>query len=569
MRAEPSSGHEPPMRAPSAVLARRALAAGASVVLLAVGAHTCTTWLSVPGRNDRIAPELADEAALVTLSDWAGLPVLRTGAYRQQSSEDRHTGERAPLALWRRGNRDMNNFVCASADADPPRDETGFVVDLERCPDPQVKGYVLSRFEGSGRLARVWMTAASFRHKPPDREVLRVYVDDRRDPVVEAALSRVLDGTAGEVFARPFGAGSFRRMAWYYPVVFAQKLILTIDHLDSRDLYFHQTGVVLDPEPRSRRAATRRLAGRDEALDLLRSAKPMEGIGQTRRVSLRPDQSVVTHELIGPATVVEMTTRIARDAVDRLATVTVQVRWDDTDRPAIDLPLSLLYGASAAPPADPSLALSAIKVGQDVVLSLRLPMPFASQARWTLTNEGSEPVELELALHSIAGVPATSWGYLTAQHFSTTATQQPAHPLVQAKGPGRLVGVCMAMTGHGMKRGGHPFNFLEGDEEGLLDGARAIPGTGTEDYFNGAFYFEDGPSGTPFAQVWNILREVPGQHGQAHASACRWHVLGDAIDFAETLDLAMEIGPGDPSVLERFDSVAFVYLAPSAEAGQR
>ncbi|MBW2455055.1 MAG: DUF2961 domain-containing protein [Deltaproteobacteria bacterium] len=569
MSDEPSSGHEPPSRAPSTVFAQRALAAVAAVVFVAVGAHTCATWLSAPGRNDRIALELADEAALDTLSDWAGLPVLRTGTYRQQSSEDRDTGERAPIALWRRGNRDMNHFVCASADADPPRDQTVFVVDQEQCAEPYVRGYVLSRFVGAGRLARLWMTAASFRQKPPDREVLRIYVDDRREPVVEAALSRVLDGTAGEMFARPFGAGSFRRMAWYYPVVFANKLIVSIDHLDSRDLYFHQTGVVLDEKQRVRRAPRRRLTGRDDVLHLLRSSEPMKGTARTKRVSLGPDDTVETHQLTGPATIVEARTRVAREALDKLARVTLQARWDDAADPAIDLPLSVLYGATAAPPADPSLDLGGTREGNDVILSLRLPMPFASQARWSLTNEGTEPVELELELRAVDGVPTQPWGYLTAQHFGTDWPRHTHHPMVLATGPGRLVGVCMAMTGHGMGSGGHPFNFLEGDEVGIVDGTLALPGTGTEDYFNGAFYFEDGPGATPFAQVWNILRKVPGAPGQAHVSTCRWHVLGDAIDFADSLDLSMEIGPGLPSLLDRFDSVAFLYLAPGGHRGLR
>jgi len=106
---------------------------------------------------------------------------------------------------------------------------------------------------------------------------------------------------------------------------------------------------------------------------------------------------------------------------------------------------------------------------------------------------------------------------------------------------------------------GHPMNFLEGDELCTIDGQRAIAGTGTEDYFNGAFYFEEGPSADPFAQIWGIVPNDPERPRTARVTACRWHVLGDAIDFQRSLDLRMEVGPGDPSVLERYRSIAFLY----------
>jgi hypothetical protein len=258
--------------------------------------------------------------------------------------------------------------------------------------------------------------------------------------------------------------------------------------------------------------------------------------------------------------------RVPHDQVAALAKLILQVHWDHATQPAIRLPLDRLFAAMDGPPTPASLALGAERDGSMVVLSLRLPMPFRSQTRWLVTNEGTQPVTLGIELRTVPGVPTQRWGYLTAQHFTTTLPLHGTHPLVRATGPGRLVGVCMAMRGHGMARRGHPFNFLEGDELGHVDGTRAIAGTGTEDYFNGAFYFEDGPGATPFAQVWNIQREVPGRPGQARANACRWHVLGDVVDFTESLELDMEVGPGDPSVLDRFESVAFLYLAPAGRA---
>lgn len=42
-------------------------------------------------------------------------------------------------------------------------------------------------------------------------------------------------------------------------------------------------------------------------------------------------------------------------------------------------------------------------------------------------------------------------------------------------------------------------------------------------------------------------------------SACRWHVLGAAIDSHESLDLSIEIGAADHGSLDRYVTTAFLY----------
>jgi hypothetical protein len=67
-----------------------------------------------PGAATGPRAELADERALAALSDWRATPVLGEGRTRQTGSEDRETGEPAPVPLLDNGNRDMNNFGCGS-----------------------------------------------------------------------------------------------------------------------------------------------------------------------------------------------------------------------------------------------------------------------------------------------------------------------------------------------------------------------------------------------------------------------------------------------------------------------
>ena len=240
----------------------------------------------------------------------------------------------------------------------------------------------------------------------------------------------------------------------------------------------------------------------------------------------------------------------------------LRVSWDEAAQPDLDLPLVELFAAALAVPEGASLALGSTDQGDDVELFLRLPMPFEARAEWILTNAGTDALDVDLAVDVADGVPAAPWGRLQVQRFETNAPADGDHPLASASGRGRLVGVCLMTEGHGMADAeflAGPLNFLEGDERGVIDGVPALRGTGTEDYLNGSFYFEDGPFAGPFAQVWDIVADPTDPLGDGQVSACRWHVLGDAVDFSSSLQLELEIGPGEPALLDRYRSVAFLY----------
>jgi hypothetical protein len=103
-----------------------------------------------------------------------------------------------------------------------------------------------------------------------------------------------------------------------------------------------------------------------------------------------------------------------------------------------------------------------------------------------------------------------------------------------------------------------PFNFLEGDPTIRIDGRDTVLGTGTEELFDGAFYFDEGPHAGPFSQAWGRTR-VDAVPATGSVSACRWHAPPDTIDFHASISMDLEIGPGMPGLLDRYRSVAFVY----------
>jgi hypothetical protein len=466
------------------------------------------------------AGEPADEEALLELA--APLARLGGGRWLRFSSEER-PGAPGPEAfpILARGNKDMNNFVCRSPDAVVLGPQiVPHHVDLPACADP-VRGFVLARVEGSGRLARVWLTTGARLLAPGGPEVLRVYVDG--ELLLETPLDDALSGAASELFAPPFGAGSAGHLAWYYPVVFGERLVVTLDRLASLDLVYYQVDVLVDDPPRRRRAAGARLAARDEARAALEGGADPALAGP---LAVTVDGEALATRLEGPATITSIAVRGAER--ERL---TLEAVWDGGAQ-ALRVPLALV---------DETLAL---------------PMPFARSAELRLVASPGAPVEVELEVAGRRALPEAPWGHLTAEVAESAAGGPPRHAVAAVSGRGRLAAVCVALDGHGDAGYGpfdSPFLFLEGDERLVVDG-RALAGTGTEDLFDSSFYFARGPFVTPFARAWRVANDG----ARAGVSACRVF-RGATVDFAASLEIELEIGPDDPALRERYRSAAFVY----------
>jgi hypothetical protein len=500
------------------------------------------------------ALEPADEPALAQLADWFALPSFRPGKYLQVSSTDRGALPEV----------DANNYVCpgtgvaAVPDAGAPP-----LFDQPACAESYVKGYVAARVEGSGRLARFWLTGMDLGAGGlVSTAVLRIYVDDEEEPCISLKVGEAKRPPAAlEIFAAPFGANLETNLAWYYPVVFSKKLIVTLDV--PNNVTWYQADFVMDEQPTTHARAQARLSARDGAKAQLGGAAP--AVAGAAPLTFADPLALatgvpVTTTLVGAATITSFRVRVPTASLSALSQIAAAITWDDAATPAVAMSLADLFavgqGLSDAPSS--SLALAITKAGADTTLDLRLPMPFSSKAVITLTNAGP-PTTVSLFLDGKTAVPAAPWGHLTVVRSETTGpTTLAAHPIVSVTGKGRLAGTCLLAQGHASAlappflRG--PTNFLEGDEQLVIDG-RAMRGTGAEDYFDSAFYFDPPAGNLPFAQ-WGAKSETTTT---GKVTACRWHVLGAAIDFKESLDLSLEIGLPDPATLDRYVTTAFVY----------
>jgi hypothetical protein len=524
-----------------------------------------TRILLPPG--DQVAPnELADATGLRRMSNFASLPELDPGRrYRQQTSYDRGTEDTSfPLSGF--GNRDFNNFLCKSANAVLAVDQFApFEFDEPQCQEDYVRGAVLARFEGPGRHVRTWIGAASLMFAPADDEVFRVYVDGDETPRIEERLADVLDGRAGEIWKPPFGAGSPRRMAWYYPIAFQEKLIVTLDKLGELDEYFYHVDVVHDAKPSAQAPATR--GDRRRAIAQLGStyhpAGALDTLLPTEPIALAPlEHHAISLE--GPATIHELELRALETDLPALAAVRIRARWDGQDSRAIDLSLLELFAAAAVPSELSTVVLTSFVEGDERVLVLKLPMPFEATAAFGLVNTGGQEVAFSLLMRGRYELPRAPFGKL---HTIASRVQDNGdgthHHSLDLEGRGRLVGACAYLAGVPDPEGGLQYdglNLLEGDVRVWTDDALAIDGTGTEEYADDVFYFADVPHGNAFAQAWGVVND-PFQSEVGQASLCRWHVLGTELDFERSLRASFELGgAGNPEIVIEHRVISYVYL---------
>lgn len=174
------------------------------------------------------------------------------------------------------------------------------------------------------------------------------------------------------------------------------------------------------------------------------------------------------------------------------AFVKTRVRIEDDHGKAQELPLSMLVGVapSASPEGETAAGLGVSKVESAIacarpdadVYATRLPIPLAKGQRLRLLTPGPIVADVGTA-PPVPGVRLLSELRKTPGHGKKTTFS-----VLDAEGPVHVVSQTAAMDGGWKGERG----FLEGDEMIRFDGMQQPLhlGTGTEDYFDGAFYFQ-------------------------------------------------------------------------------
>jgi hypothetical protein len=514
--------------------------------LLSVARFACAFVLAACESGAESAPPLTDA--------WSMLPVLEGTRHEEWSSFERgSTG----LALFAHSNKDFNNFI-AVCSAEPllnfqHADRTG------PC-QPPLRGYLIAEDNrGPGVVSRMYFTAGPL--APPStatfrEELLRVFIDDQPNPIYEGRLA---NWKAGDAFFRPplarYTSGA---LVSYEPIAYQSRLRILLDDLRDDSMYYYQINAHSRPaRPAETRETIAFLA--DNAAQAAGSAlQRTRFVDQTFSVPAGQGVDLLALREAGTLQLLSFSYVSADEGIGR--DLRLQLYWDDAKHASLDLPLETLFGGRQKLRGFRTLPMGVDLGGGRATLTWTLPMPFRRAAAVRLFNAGSEPHVVQARIEGTLQLPAGTFGELRATWMEERGpfTPQRRFRATNFRGRGKFVGVMLFLEGRGKadNRSPHPVSFLEGDATTIVDG-RSFQGTGTEDYFNAGFYFQDGQYESPFSALLRLDANL--ERGTSEVTALRWHVLEDAIEFEQGFELRFEYGSYEPLAAHHYAALAFYY----------
>jgi hypothetical protein len=267
--------------------------------------------------------------------------------------------------------------------------------------------------------------------------------------------------------------------------------------------------------------------------------------GNRDRFEIAPGDSAILLELDGPGIIRRLWITVASRDPDYLRRIALKMYWDGEASPSVDVPLGDFFGNGFQKVHYTALPMGVSSGG----FYCYLPMPFSRGARIVVENGTGQVVDafyFNASVEREAELPRPLATFHAQWRRDPRTTSGRPHTLLTAKGSGQLVGVSLNAEGYD-----DSYWFLEGDELFWIDGEFRGQGTGTEDYFNGGWYFQDGPFSAPYHGVVQMDPE------RGRVAAYRWH-LPDPVGFRDSIRLELEHGHGN-EVLADMASVAYWY----------
>ncbi len=253
-------------------------------------------------------------------------------------------------------------------------------------------------------------------------------------------------------------------------------------------------------------------------------------------IELAPGETVELASIDGPGVIqhIWITT-----GIEAFRNCLLRIYWDGEASPSVEVPLGdfFCHGHTVRH----NVVSLPIVVNPTSGLNSYWPMPFGSHARITVENQASEVIGgfFYQITYALTDIPPQAGRFHAQWRRSVTPIECPEHVIVDGiRGQGHYVGTFLAWTqlSNGWWGEGEIKFYMDGDTE-----YPTICGTGTEDYFGGAwgFYDERGreiPYTTPFLGLAMSRHEdnaVP-----AH-DLYRWHIM-DPIRFQEDLRVTIQ-----------------------------
>lgn len=213
--------------------------------------------------------------------------------------------------------------------------------------------------------------------------------------------------------------------------------------------------------------------------------------------------------------------------------------WDDQENPSVEVPVADFFATGWGPFAQ--INSQPIAVNPHRGCNCFWEMPFRKKCRVTLENRHTEKTVLFYQInYTLTDIPEdVAYFHAQFRRQNPLPYKTPYTILEGVKGQGQYVGTYMAWGVNNNRWWG------EGEIKFFMDGDQEFPticGTGTEDYFGGAWNWDvEGkytPYSTPFMGM-QIFRPDGLYQSQQRYSLYRWHVM-DPIRFEQDMKVTIQ-----------------------------
>lgn len=282
------------------------------------------------------------------------------------------------------------------------------------------------------------------------------------------------------------------------------------------------------------------------------AAEQARGLGQGWKVSpfviIKPGETSTLADIAGAGAIQQIWMTVA---MGRWRHTILRAYWDDQVQPSVECPVGDFFACGWERYAPVSSL--AVCVNPARAFNCYWEMPFRRRALLTLENLSNEPIRVYYQInYTLTDVPEDA-AYFHAQFRRTNPLpyKEVYSILDGVAGHGHYVGTYMAwgVNSNGWWGEGEIKFYIDGDDE-----FPTICGTGTEDYFCGAYNFDPGSMerrlpnaatpgyqefNTPYAGMPQVIRPDGLYLSQQRFGLYRWHIM-DPIRFEQDLKVTIQ-----------------------------
>lgn len=419
---------------------------------------------------------------------------------------------------------------------------------------------VLADVCGPGCISRIWVTAFD-----PVKARIDIYIDGSMTPIVSAFMRDFFGNLPP--FTPPLAGPTSGAWVSYVPIPFQRSCrIEAFDAPQFNGQFYYdvsyrtfQLGQILAETFNMPPTATQQARLDQFSQQWIKRGedpKPTQAgevtvSGVADKVPANQTVKLVT--LQGAGTITKLMLNVSPNSAGVLANARLRWRWDGSANYAIDSPLGSFFASGFGPADAQGLPLGT----KGELMYCYLAMPYSNGAEIELWS--GEATAIDLLKFTIAYVPSTAPETSPLRLHAESRAERPAqgvrYHILETKGAGHYLGCSLSI--HSLDNN---WIVLEGDEQIYVDGEKipSIKGTGTEDYFNGGFYFANGPYSQPYSGCSVVDSK---QHRVSAYRLC----ITDPVVFANQTIVTIEHGFGNKSVAD-YESTAYFYLNDSSVA---